>query len=254
MELIVLGSGTVAPTPERTAPAHWVTAGPVRLLLDCGSGTLHRAAQHDVPWPTVTHIALTHFHVDHWGELSHFLFALRWGTEPTRTDPLTIIGPLGLIRRFRALTQAFGEWLEDPGYPIDLVEMNPLESRELGTDVLLETCKTPHTDESLAYAVRHRGARLVYTGDTGPSAGLASWARNCDLLLTEASLPEDRAVEIHLTPEQAGQLARDSLARRLVLVHFYPPVETTDPAGAAARYYSGPVSAARDGDLYTIGD
>ena len=33
MELTVLGSGTVAPSAGRTAPAHWVSAASVRLLL-----------------------------------------------------------------------------------------------------------------------------------------------------------------------------------------------------------------------------
>ena len=77
MELVVLGSGTVAPSPQRTAPAHWVTTGDVRLLLDCGAGVLHRAAQFGVPWPTVTHIALTHFHPDHWGEDSPWMRMFR---------------------------------------------------------------------------------------------------------------------------------------------------------------------------------
>ena len=95
--------------------------------------------------------------------------------------------------------------------------------------------------------------RLVYTGDTGPSGELARWATGCDLLLAECSLPESAAVDIHLTPERAGDLAQVARARRLVLTHFYPPVETTDPARAAAARFDGPVTAARDGDRFTIG-
>jgi ribonuclease BN (tRNA processing enzyme) len=93
----------------------------------------------------------------------------------------------------------------------------------------------------------------VYTGDTGPSGELARWAEGCDLLLAECSLPESLASAVHLTPERAGALAGDARARRLVLTHFYPPVETSDPAGAAAARFAGPVTAARDGDRFTIG-
>jgi len=61
------------------------------------------------------------------------------------------------------------------------------------------------------------------------------------------------AIDSHLTPERAGELAREAAAGRLVLTHFYPPVETSDPARAAAAKYRGPVTAARDGDRFTIG-
>src|SRR5581483_3821323 len=96
MELVVLGTGTVAPSAERTAAAYWVETGPVRLLMDCGAGTMHRLARFELPWPTLTHVALTHFHMDHWGELPMLFFAVKYGTLPARKDPLTLIGPPGL--------------------------------------------------------------------------------------------------------------------------------------------------------------
>ncbi|MDH3496538.1 MAG: ribonuclease Z [Gemmatimonadota bacterium] len=251
--LRVLGSGTVAPSAARTAPAHWVETGSVRLLLDCGAGTLHRAAAFAVPWQTVTHIALTHFHADHWGELPHYLFALRWGIEPPRAAPLSVIGPAGLRDRLGHLAKGFGDWVLDPGYPVDVREIAPSAPVALADGVALESCATPHTDESLAYAVRAGDHRLVYTGDTGPSAALARWAAGCDLLLAECSLPRDRAIDVHLTPSQAGELAREAKAKCLVLTHFYPPVETVDPARLAAAVFAGPVAAARDGDRFLIG-
>lgn len=254
MELTVLGTGTVAPSPERTAPAHWVTSGGVRLLLDCGAGMLHSAARHGVAWPTVTHVAITHFHPDHWGELPMLLFALRYGTEPPRSEALTVIGPVGLETRMTVLAGALGDWVMEPGYGLTVVEVHAGESVPLDGNVVLEACKTPHTAESLAYAVREGGKRLVYTGDTGPSDDLARWARGCDLLLAECSLPDERGIEIHLTPTTAGALARAANARRLVLTHFYPPIEGTDPASVAARAFGGPVTAARNGDRFTVGE
>lgn len=253
MELTVLGSGTVAPSAHRTAPAHWVTTGDVRLLLDCGAGMLHRAARHAVPWPSLTHVALTHFHPDHWGELPMLLFALKWGTLPARSALLRVIGPAGFRTRMTVLAGALGDWVLEPGYPLEILEITAGGSLVLAGDVVLEACKTPHTDESLAYAVRDAGTRLVYTGDTSPSDDLARWARGCDLLLAECSLPDEQGIAIHLTPSQAGALARAAGARRLVLTHFYPAIEGTDPASVAARTFGGEVIAANDGDRFTIG-
>ena len=254
MELIVIGSGSVAPSPERTAPAYWVSTGAVRLLLDCGAGTMHRAARLQLAWPAVTHVAVTHFHIDHWGELPMLLFAMRYGTRPARTAPLHLIGPPGFGTRLTLLAGALGDWVLEPGYPLDVAEIRPGTTLPLGDGVALEACKTPHTPESQAYAVRDQSARLVYTGDTGPSDELAQWARDCDLLLAECSLPDSEAIQIHLTPTSAGGLARAAGARRLVLTHFYPPIEGTDPAAVAARVFRGPVTAARDGDRFVVGD
>ncbi len=253
MELTVLGSGTVAPSATRTAASHWVSTGPVNLLLDCGAGTLHRAAAH-VPWSAVTHVAITHFHPDHWGELPMLLFALRWGIDPPRSAPLTLIGPGGFRSRLTLMAAALGDWVLEPGYPLAIDEIAHGGTLALDSGVVLEAHRTPHTEESLAYAVRDGHRRLVYTGDTGPDQDLAHWAGDCDLLLAECSLPDDRGIAIHLSPTRAGDLARIAGARRLVLTHFYPQVESADPAGTARRVFAGEVQAASDGDRFTIGE
>ncbi|PYP37288.1 MAG: MBL fold metallo-hydrolase, partial [Gemmatimonadetes bacterium] len=48
--------------------------GDLRILLDCGAGSLHRLAEFGLPWHQVTHVILTHFHPDHWGELPMLVY------------------------------------------------------------------------------------------------------------------------------------------------------------------------------------
>ena len=55
------------------------------------------------------------------------------------------------------------------------------------------------------------------------------------------------AVREHLTPRQAGQLAAHAAAHRLVLTHFYPPVEAVNILGDVAECYTGPTVLATDG-------
>src|SRR5438309_1157413 len=254
MELVTVGTGTVAPSARRTAPCHWVGRGELRILLDCGAGALHRLAEFGLPWQQVTHVVVTHFHPDHFGELPMLVFALRHATEPPRKEPLVILGPAGTVRLVKALAQGFGSWLLDPGFPIGILDVRDGEPFPLNADVSLETFPVPHTTESVAVSLVAPEGRLVYTGDTGPSSELARWASGCDLLLAECSLPESMAMDIHLTPQQAGELAKEAATKRLVLTHFYPPVETSDPAKLAGTRFSGPVFAAKDGDRFTIGD
>ena len=224
----------------------------MRLLLDCGPGALHRCAAFDVPWTAITHVALSHFHPDHFAELPMLVYALKYTAVPARTEPLVVLGPPGIVRLVKALAHGYGDWLLEPGFPIVILDVQPGEPFPLDAELTLESFPVPHTAESVAFALTAPEGRLVYTGDTGPSSELARWARGCDLLLAECSLPEAQALEIHLTPERAGDLARDAGTKRLVLTHFYPPVETSDPARAAARRFSGPVIAANDGDRFTI--
>ena len=49
MRLTTIGTGTAAPTPGRVQSGHFVDAGAVRLLLDCGSGVAGRMADLGEP-------------------------------------------------------------------------------------------------------------------------------------------------------------------------------------------------------------
>jgi ribonuclease BN (tRNA processing enzyme) len=73
--------------------------------------------------------------------------------------------------------------------------------------------------------VAPNGARLVYTGDTGPSESVIEFACNADLLLVEAALrspADDDPERGHLTADEAIDLASRARARSARIVH-YPP-------------------------------
>lgn len=252
LSLVTVGTGTVAPSATRSSPAHWVEADGVRLLLDCGAGTMHRLARFGLAWDRITHLAVSHFHADHVGEIPALLFALRHAVVPRREEPLVVIGPPGIVALLENMAQAFGQWVTEPGFPLATLEVVPDEPFPLAEGVWLESCAVPHTAESVAYAVSAGEVRLVYTGDTGPSDQLAAFARGCDLLLAECSVPEPLPDVGHLTPRLAGELAAAADARRLVLTHFYPPVEAVDIMGLAARAYGGPVALANDGGRFDV--
>lgn len=247
MRLTTVGTGTAAPSARRVSSGHHLACGDVRLLMDCGSGVVHRMAALGVRWQDVTHVALTHFHLDHVADLPTLIFAWRHGDLPPRSAPATIVGPVGTAALVDALAAAHGAWVREPGFPLEIVEVAPGSAVALGEGVALEAAKVPHTPESLAFAVAHAGRRLVYTGDTGYDEEVGRWAHACDLLLAECSLPAAMAMDVHLTPEQCGRLARIAAARRLALTHFYPPVERTDVRAAVAGEYDGPVHLAHDG-------
>src|SRR3989442_1421999 len=87
MELVTVGTGTVAPSARRTAACHWVQRGDLRILLDCGAGALHRLAEFGLPWHQGAHVFLTHFHPHPRGGLPMLVDALKYTTQPPPPGP-----------------------------------------------------------------------------------------------------------------------------------------------------------------------
>ncbi|HET7564435.1 MAG TPA: ribonuclease Z [Gemmatimonadaceae bacterium] len=253
MRLTTVGTGTAAPSATRVCAGHLLEAGDMRILMDCGSGVVHRFAQLGLDWMGITHLALTHFDADHTSDVPTLITAWRWGALPARSAPVEVLGPPGTDALFDRLAAAFGPIVREPGYPLRIREIEPGTPLDLGSGVMLETRKVPHTEESIAYSVVQNDRRVVYTGDTGFDAGLGAWAAGADALLTECSLPAELAIPTHLTPEQCGELAAIATPRQLVLTHFYPPVERTDIRAAVAEHFRGPVVLASDGWSTEIG-
>lgn len=247
MRLTTVGTGTAAPTAGRVQSGHLIEAGEVRLLMDCGSGVAARLADLSVRWQDITHLAISHFHADHVIDLPTLLYSWRYGDLPPRTRRLDVIGPQGTVRLLSRFAGVFGDGLLALGFPIAVRELAPGDGITLPDGVALRCVKVPHTDESVAYSVERSGRRIVYTGDTGPDAELGRWAKGCDVLLSECSLPDSMAMSTHLTPTWCGALGAAARPGLLVLTHFYPPVQAVDVRALVGAAFDGPLALATDG-------
>lgn len=249
MRVTILGSGTVVADAAHVCASHYVEAGKdVRLLLDCGPGATHRMAGLGIGWAALSHVAVTHFHTDHIGDLPYLFFALTYGLARPRTEPLALFGPAGTMERLRALGDALGSFVLHPGVRLNVHELGGGHEAELEPGVRLRAFKTRHTDESIAYRVEADGRALGYTGDTGPDPELARWLSGVDTLVTECSLPDDPALDRHLTPTSVAELARIAAPHRLVLTHVYPQLDRhTLPTLVMAAGWAGDLIVAEDG-------
>jgi ribonuclease BN (tRNA processing enzyme) len=250
-ELTVVGSGTAAPHPRRVGASFHVRREGVRLLLDCGPGALHHLARFALPWDRLTHVALTHFHTDHIGDLPALLFALRYTLPVPRQEALTIIGPAGTRALLERLAAAFGPYVLEPGFPLVVEEIGGEAPLPLAPGVELRAAPTPHTAASVAYRLETPSGALGYTGDTGASEALGDLFEGVHFLITECSLPDEHAMATHLTPARAAALARRARPARLLLTHLYPPLEGRDvPALVRASGWGGPTEVVEDGFRY----
>jgi ribonuclease BN (tRNA processing enzyme) len=106
------------------------------------------------------------------------------------------------------------------------------------------------------YAVRFEVGEetLVYSGDTGPCRAINELARDADLLLCEASFVhgEDNPSDLHLTGREAGELARDAGAGRLVVTHVPPWNDPQVAIAEAASVFDGEIDLATPGSTFEV--
>ena len=218
VNLKVVGCSPAWPNPGG-AQSGYLLEGPGRLLLDCGPGVLARLRNSE-SWPTVDAIAITHWHLDHWGDLVPWVWGGTLGpgvdvkkpelwVPPEGSEMLAAIG--GRLGQQQMFEEAFnlheyadGETFEAAGFAV-----------------------TPHRVlhyELLAFGFRAsaNGTVIGYSGDSGPNDNLAELARNADLFICEATLlapnPEG-GTRGHLAADEAIAAFEAGGAKRLLLTH-----------------------------------
>jgi ribonuclease BN (tRNA processing enzyme) len=218
MKVTVVGCSPAWPNPGG-AQSGYLVEGSGRLLLDCGPGVLPRLRESE-GWPRVDAIAITHFHLDHWGDVVPWVWGSQYGPGRDLPRVQLWVGPNGRdeLRHFGA---HFGNetMFEDA---FDLRQYADGETFE-AAELRLTPHRVPHYEvETYALRVTDGKRTLAYSGDSGPSDRLVEVARDADLFLCEATLREGReAGELrgHLSEDEAVDAYRRSGAKRLVIVH-----------------------------------
>lgn len=254
MQVTIVGSGTLLPDDRHRSPAHFVEHAGGGLLLDCGSGAVHGLARDGLDWAAISHVAISHFHTDHLGDLPALLWAWTHGVPEAKRRRRVLIGPAGLRRVLGALEQAYGDYISHPGGELDVVEVPARRSWEDPSGTLsIRTHEARHRPESLAYRVETPEGSVGYTGDTGPHPPLGAFFRDVGLLISECSTSDAEAVEQHLSPASVAEMAGVARASALALTHLYPSIDR-DGLAALIRGlgYQGRVYVASDGLRITV--
>jgi ribonuclease BN (tRNA processing enzyme) len=234
VRLVVIGSSPAWPNAGGAHSGYVVESDGKRLLLDCGPGVLGRLRESE-EWPAIDAIAITHFHLDHWGDLVPWVWGSFYRRGHGDEKP-----ELWVYRGGRTFLEELGSRL---GFP-DMFErtfvVEEYDAEKPFTAAGLEVLpvRLPHYKlETYGFRVSNREVTLAYTGDTGPSDRITELARDADLLVCEATLETgaaDGEPRGHLSAEEALDAYAASGARDLLLTHR--PSELPAPTGVALAF------------------
>jgi ribonuclease BN (tRNA processing enzyme) len=219
VKLIVVGCSPAWPNPGGAQSGYLVEGSAGRLLMDCGPGVLPRLRERE-GWPRVDAIAITHFHLDHWGDLVPWVWGLQFGPAADLPHPELWLPPGG-----RATLENLGETLGQTDMFDRAFDIHEYEDGVAfaAAGVTVTPRRVLHyTMLAFGFRVSDNGTTLAYSGDSGPSDALPELARDADLFLCEATLlapnPEG-GTRGHLAADEAAAAFDASGARRLLLTH-----------------------------------
>src|SRR6478672_3101116 len=180
LRLTVLGCTTAAPHPASPTAGFLVEWDDTALLLDLGQGVV-RNLQRVLDPHELSAIVIGHMHADHYLDIVGLRYLYPWG-EPSPV-PLPVHLPPGGRARLDALSKAVSERDGFFDAAFTAKEYDPDTELSIG-ELRLRFVRGRHYVPAWGVVIEAPdGARLAYTGDTGPSASVEAGVHDADLLL-----------------------------------------------------------------------
>jgi ribonuclease BN (tRNA processing enzyme) len=219
VKLTVVGCSPAWPNPGGAQSGYLIAGKSGRLLLDCGPGVLPRLRARE-GWPNVDAIAITHFHLDHWGDLVPWVWGLRFGPAAELPPPALWLPPGGRKVLAKLGQELGGADMFETAF--DVHEYTDGEEFQAAGSRITPRRVLHYEMLAFGFRVSDNGTTLAYSGDSGPSDALPELASDAELFLCEATLlapnPEG-GTRGHLAAAEANEAFLESGAKRLLLTH-----------------------------------
>jgi len=250
-QIVLLGTGTPSPDPERSGPSTAIVVNGSPYLIDFGPGVVRRvaaASQRGVKGLTVVDLRvafLTHFHSDHTAGYPDLILT-PWAVG--RSHPLDVYGPRGLkhmtdhildayrediaIRRRDKQTLGVPEQVD--GYNVRAHEITPgIVYKDVNVTVSAFLVNHGDVPQAFGYRFETPNRRIVISGDAAPSQSIIESCNGCDVLIHEAySMMTYNAVspryqeyrrKHHTSSREVAEIATKAKPGLLILYHRANP-------------------------------
>jgi ribonuclease BN (tRNA processing enzyme) len=281
-QIVMLGTGTPIPDPDRGGQAIAIVVDSVAYLFDAGTGVVRRAAAagrngikafapapNGQPAPRFDRVFLTHLHSDHTLGLADVIFT-PW--IQGRVAPLDIYGPPGTTRLVKGILDGNAEDIAERAHSSGGPSANGWNSvvheiveGEVFRDsrITVTAFAVPHADWKYAfgYRIQTPDRTIVISGDKRPNDVLVKQCSGCDVLIHEvysnsglATLPKARQIyhaHAHTSATEVGDIATQARPKLLILTHqlFFGSSDETLLAEVRS-HFAGRVVSAKDLDVY----
>ena len=247
-KVIVLGSGTPNPNPERYGSSYAVVVDDKAYIVDFGPGSVRRMAEMSPTWggafkqlelQNISIAFLTHIHSDHSVGLSDLILT-PWVMG--RETELLLFGPPGLKKMAEHITKAYEDDINyrlfgsqpanNRGYKTNVTEINKEGTIYKDDKVEVIAFTNNHGDftNSFGFLFITSDKRILFSGDTAISDNLIKYATDLDILIHEVyssetfknKTPDWQKYhdEHHTSSIDLGILANKVKPKKLVLSHI----------------------------------
>lgn len=283
-QIVLLGTGTPSPDPERSGPSTAIVVNGTPYLIDFGPGVIRRSAaafQKGVKGLSVVNLRvafLTHLHSDHTAGYPDLILT-PWAVG--RKHALEVYGPKGIREMTDNILRAYQEdiriRLQDKkllGVP-DFAEGSKVHAHEIkpgiiykDDNVTVKAFLVNHGDVPQAFGYRFEtpDRTIVISGDAAPSQSIIDNCNGCDVLiheaysmLTYANVPpkyQEYRRKHHTSSLELGEIANKAKPGLLILYHRANPGGVGNPNPEEAlleeirKVYRGMVVTGRDLDVF----
>jgi ribonuclease BN (tRNA processing enzyme) len=240
-KVVLLGTGTPRPFPERSGPATAIVVDDKPYLVDFGPGVIRRAAAaaaQGTPALEVTKLTvafLTHLHSDHTVGYPDLIFT-PWVMG--RKEELNVYGPEGIEEMTKHVMRAWQQDIDIRTKGLERADPVLVRAHDVKPGVVYKDDKVkvtafrvPHGEWPQAFGYRFDapGRTIVISGDTSPSSELVANCQKCDVLIHETYSPSSVApampdwngyrAKYHTSTEQLAEIANRSKPALLIVYH-----------------------------------
>lgn len=252
MKVTVLGGSAAGANTGAGCSGYLIETAGARFVIDAGPGTFPELRKH-IDFRTLDAILITHLHLDHTLDLGAYRFALAYNPQPP-AGSIPLWMPPGGRAFLDAFAAPFADLGEEPQFftrVFSVAEYDPSGEISVG-DATIRFLKTVHYRPCWAMRVSAPGSGdFVFTADAGPATPFFPFIEGCQAMAAESGTLDDEgetfAERGHLTPEEAGALAKRAGAETLLLTHLWEEHGLDVYRDRAEAAFGGPVVVARPG-------
>tara|TARA_Y100000992_G_C21253301_1_gene487104 strand:- start:328 stop:1269 length:942 start_codon:yes stop_codon:yes gene_type:complete len=247
-KLIILGSGTPNPDPERYGSGYAIIVNESAYIVDFGPGIVRRISAMSPSWggkfpsmelENINIAFLTHIHSDHSGALADLILT-PWIMG--RSEPLNLYGPKGLQSMSENIIEAYiddinyrlygSQPANKLGYTTNVNEITEDGIIYKDNNVEVIAFKNNHGDfkNSFGFLFITEDKRILLSGDTAVSNNLIKYGENLDILVHEVFSSETFVNKTkdwqtyhkahHTSSIDVGKIAKKLKPKKLVLSHI----------------------------------